>query len=252
MPEPPLAEATLPESIADQMRRDILRGKLKPGQPVKERDTAAELGVSRTPMREAIRILAQEGLIDLRPSRSPIIANPTLKQVTDNIQVLVALEELSGRLAVEQATEADIDAIRRINAHMAETYDDGDYVHRFEVDMEFHRAIARASHNAALIETHESYLARMWRARFLSARTRENRDRVLTQHGNILRGLETRDADLVAQGIRAHLVHLLDSILGAFSNDADARPAQDPADKARGGGRHRNKKPASGDQPAQG
>jgi len=235
MPASVVAEATLPESIADQMRRDILRGRLKPGQPVKERDTAAEMGVSRTPMREAIRILAQEGLIDLRPARSPIIANPTLKQVTDSIQVMVALEELSGRLAVDHATDADIDSIRKINTHMAETYDEGDYVHRFEVDMEFHRAIARASHNDALIGTHEAYLARMWRARFLSARTRENRDRVLTQHGNILRGLETRNADLVAQAIRAHLGHLMDSIVAAFENDADARPAQDPADKVRVG-----------------
>jgi GntR family transcriptional regulator, rspAB operon transcriptional repressor len=230
MPDQSRPEPTLPEQLANQIRRDILRGKLKPGHPVKERDNASELGVSRTPMREALRILAKEGLIELRPARSPIVANPTLKQVTDCIQVLVSLEELSGRLALEHATPADIAEIRRWHERMSEIYDSADDVARFEVDMEFHRAIARASHNMALQETHNAYLARMWRARFLSARTRANRDRVLGQHGDILRGLETRDADLVGRSIRSHLDHLLASILAAFANDQDARPAEDPAD----------------------
>jgi GntR family transcriptional regulator, rspAB operon transcriptional repressor len=227
-----IQETLLPEQIANHLRRAILRGQIKPGQPIKERDTAAELGVSRMPAREAIRILAQEGLVELRPARSPIVANPTLKEVMDCIEVLVSLEELSGRLAVEHATAADIEEIRAIHERMSDSYDDADYVERFEVDMEFHRAIARASHNGPLTETHNAYLARMWRARFLSARTRRNRDRVLGQHGDILRGLETRDTELLVRSIRAHLGHLKDSILAAFANDHDARPAQDPTDMA--------------------
>ena len=229
MSSAPVPETLLPEQIANHLRRAILRGQIKPGQPIKERDTAAELGVSRMPAREAIRILAQEGLVELRPARSPVVANPTLKEVMDCIEVLVALEELSGRLAVTHATSEDLVAIREIHARMSESYDEADYVGRFEVDMEFHRAIARASHNGPLTDTHEAYLARMWRARFLSARTRRNRDRVLGQHGDILRGLETRDSTLVVQAIRAHLGHLKDSILTAFANDQDARPAEEPA-----------------------
>ncbi|MEQ9673915.1 MAG: winged helix-turn-helix domain-containing protein, partial [Roseovarius indicus] len=69
-----MAEGILAEQIANQLRRDILRGKLAPGASIKERDNAAEMGVSRTPMREAIRILAQDGLVILRPARSPIVA----------------------------------------------------------------------------------------------------------------------------------------------------------------------------------
>ena len=226
-------EISLPEQIANHLRRAILRGTIRPGQPIKERDTAAELGVSRMPAREAIRILAQEGLIELRPARSPVVANPTLKEVMDCIEVLVSLEELSGRLAVDHATDEDIAGIRAINARMTDGYDDADYIERFEVDMEFHRAIARASHNGPLTETHNAYLARMWRARFLSARTRRNRDRVLGQHGDIIRGLETRDSALVVRAIRAHLEHLKASILAAFANDQDARPAEEPAEPAR-------------------
>lgn len=233
MPPDAPHETLLPEQIANHLRRAILRGQMKPGQSIKERDTAADLGVSRMPAREAIRILAQEGLVELRPARSPVVANLTLKEVMDCIEILVALEELSGRLAVLHATEGDIAEIRAIHTRMAETYESADYVERFEVDMEFHRAIARASHNGPLTETHNAYLARMWRARFLSARTRKNRDRVLGQHGDILHGLETRDADLVVGAIRAHLGQLKDSIQAAFANDSDARPSEDPSDMAK-------------------
>lgn len=224
-----MADENLAKDIANQLRRSILRGHLLPGQCIKERDNAAEMGVSRTPMREAIRILAQEGLINLRPARSPVVANPTVKEVTDAITVIVALEQLSGELAVQNATEADIAEIRHWHEVMATNYDSFDHVERFESDMEFHRAIARASHNAALAETHGAYLARMWRARFLSARTRRNRDRVIGEHGEILAGLEARDTARVAQAIRTHLGQLLTSILEAFEGrDADARPSEDP------------------------
>ena len=225
-----MVDDTLPDQIANHLRREILRGTLKPGAPIKERDNATELGVSRTPMREAIRILAKEGLVELRPARSPVVASPTLKEVTDAITVLVALEELSGKLAVVHATEAEIDTIRAIHERMRDGYDRFDHVERFEVDMEFHTAIAAASHNDALAETHGAYLRRMWRARFLSARTRRNRERVVGQHGDIVHGLETRDADLVARAIHAHLGHLLDSITAAFAgHPEDARPAEETA-----------------------
>lgn len=223
-------DVTLAEQIAYQLRRDILRGRLPPGAQIKERDNAAELGVSRTPMREAIRILAKEGLLELRPARSPVVANPTLKEVEDAITVLVALEELSGRLAVQHASDAEIAEIREINRRMIAGFDSMDMIDRFEIDMEFHVAIAQASHNEALAHTHSSYLARMWRARFLSARTRHNRQRVLDQHSSVLAGLESRDADGTALAIRVHLENLLRDILDSFRDlQGEAHPAVDLA-----------------------
>ena len=104
----PLTEASLPEQIAAQLRRDILSGKFPPGSPMKERDNAAEMGVSRTPMREAIRILAKEGLVVLRPARSPIVAQLTLKQISDNIEVLTALELLAADLACQNGSDSQV------------------------------------------------------------------------------------------------------------------------------------------------
>jgi GntR family transcriptional regulator, rspAB operon transcriptional repressor len=207
-----MADQNLAEDIASQLRRDILRGKLLPGDPIKERDNAAEVGVSRTPMREAIRILAKERLVVLRPSRSPIVAQPSFKEIADQVMVLLALEKLSAELACENANDADIAEIRAVNDRMALVYDTADTLDLFEIDMEFHTAIAKASHNEALAETHRAYLARLWRARYLAARQRRNRERVMKHHNAILDGLAARNVEAVRAAIDVHLGQLAEDI----------------------------------------
>ena len=207
-----MTDQILAEQLAAQLRREILRGKFPPGASIKERDNAAELGVSRTPMREAIRILAKEGLLVLRPSRSPIVAQPTFKQVSDAVDVLLALEYLSVEQACINATEEDLAEIHRIEADFAEKYDSLDPLDLFEIDMAFHKAIVKASHNDALLETYNSYLERLWRARYLSAIQKRNRDRAVSQHTAILNALETRDVKAAKAAIELHLGKLAEHI----------------------------------------
>lgn len=215
----PFAPASLPEQIAAQLRRDILAGKHAPGATIKERDNAADMGVSRTPMREAIRILAQEGLVVLRPARSPIVAQPTFKQVSDNLEVLTALELLSADLACQTGTDDQIKAIVDAQYQFAAEYDSREPVDVFELDMQVHLAIAQASNNDVLIETHRSMLARLWRARYLSARRQDSRARVMRQHTLIIDGLVKRDADLVRLSLSDHLEHLLVNVRDYFESD---------------------------------
>ena len=211
-----MAEPILAEQIANHLRRDILRGKLPPGSSIKERDNAAELGVSRTPMREAIRILAKEGLVRLRPSRSPIVAQPSFKEVGDQAHVLIALEKLSAELACREATEEDLKRIAEIVQYMADHFADADALDMFEVDMSFHTAIAEASHNNALAETHRTFLQRLWRARYLAAVQRRNRERVVNDHTRILDALNARDPEAARAAIDNHLWHLADDIRSAI------------------------------------
>jgi GntR family transcriptional regulator, rspAB operon transcriptional repressor len=219
------AKDTLPEQIAAQLRRDILNGKFAPGSTLKERDNALDMGVSRTPMREAIRILANEGLVVLRPARSPIVAEPSFKQIADNIEVLTALELLSADLACQNASDAQIAHIVALHDRFSRLYDSLDRVELFELDMGFHIAIAQASNNAVLAETHRAILARMWRARFLSARRKTSRGRVLTQHTLITDGLRKRDSDMVRINLQDHLEHLLVNVRDYFE-DADTGAAE--------------------------
>ena len=215
-----MTSKTLPEVIADRLRRDILAGRLAPGAPIKEREHAQELDVSRTPLREAVRILAKEGLVILRPARSPLVADPSLREITDWVDVLRALELLSGELACQRAEPEDLTRIRALHEDMAARYDQLDTLDLFEIDMAFHTAIVQAAHNESLQTTHKAYLERMWRARYLSASQRRSRDRVLRQHGGIIDGLETRDPERVDREIRAHLEALLDNIRHKYEAEA--------------------------------
>ncbi|APX25137.1 MAG: GntR family transcriptional regulator [Rhodobacteraceae bacterium] len=214
-------QETLAEQIAARLRRSILRGTLPPGAPIKERDSAATMGVSRTPMREAIRILAKEGLVVLRPARSPVVASPTIREIRDQVVVLEALEKLSAQLACSQATQDELDAIAAQHREVAENYDRLDALDAFELDMAFHRQIALASHNPALAETHGAYLARLWRARYLPARMRRNRDRVVGHHERLTRALLARDTEAVTAAVEAHLGSMADDIAEALAAEAE-------------------------------
>lgn len=203
---------SLAERIAASLRRDILRGKMKPGSPIKERDNAAELGVSRTPMREAIRILAKEGLVELRPARSPIVAQPGFKEVEDQAAVLIALEKLSVELACVHATDEDLTRIQDLVQQMSDTFDHTDPLDMFELDMQFHSAIAQASHNQPLVNTHRQYLQKLWRARYIAASQRRNRERVVCQHSDIVTALRKRDPKSALEAIDMHLHHLAEDV----------------------------------------
>lgn len=200
-----MTDETLAETIAYELRREILRGTLPPGTSIKERDNAEKQGVSRTPMREAIRILAKEGLVQLRPLRSPVVADPSLREITDQFRVLHAIELLSGELACAEASEAEIAGINRLKEQIEAIYGAADPLDVFELDMQFHAAIVAASHNAALAETHGAYMGRLWRARYLSARRRQARERVLRQHAAIYDSLASRDIPRIKVEIGAHL-----------------------------------------------
>ncbi|MGP6088002.1 GntR family transcriptional regulator [Antarctobacter jejuensis] len=239
-----MPDSTLPEQIATRLRRDILRGVLAPGTAVKERDHAAEMGVSRTPLREAIRMLAKEGLVQLRPARSPIVSRPSFEQVAFNIEVMSALEVLSARLTCARATDAQIDEIAAVAERMERDYDTLDMLDVFEIDMSFHRAIAEAAGNPVLAEMHQSLLARLWRARYLSASRKRSRDRVLRQHAEIVAGLRARDPERVAEHVQLHLDHLLVNVADFFESedaggglDSGPEPGTDtPQDTAAAGG----------------
>lgn len=226
-----MADATLANAIAYELRREILRGNLPPGAPIKERDNAERQGVSRTPMREAIRILAKEGLVQLRPLRSPVVADPSLAEIIEQVQVLHALEMLSGELACRNASDAEIAAIIAMKDRIEAIYGQADTLDLFELDMQFHCAIVAASHNTVLAETHGAFMARLWRARYLSARRKTTRDRVLRQHNAICEALRRRDVAAVKDQIGQHLAALVENIEDHFREEsriADAAGATEP------------------------
>lgn len=216
-----MTDKALPDQIADKLRRDILKGVLAPGQQIKERDHATDLDVSRTPMREAIRILAKEGLVLLRPSRSPIVADPSYEEISDVIEVLTALELRCGTLACKHATDDDIARIQAMQDHMDDCQGKIDRIDFFELDMQFHMAIAEASKNAVLAETHSAFVRRLWRARYLSATRKDSSARVKRQHHDIMQAFSERDVYRMCASIGIHLDALLDNVKDKYASETE-------------------------------
>jgi len=161
--------------------------------------------VSRTPLRESLRILAAEGLVDVAPNRPPTVANPSIVELDSLLKVQGALEALAGELACKQANDDEIDQIREIEATMRATSDTSEPLEFFQQDMKFHSLIVAASRNEPLIATHRNYNSRLWRARFISSRQRVNRPGTLQQHLSIVRALESRDGPACAEALKMHL-----------------------------------------------
>ena len=197
---------------ADQLRDFILVGKLAPGVPVPERDLAEALGISRTPLKEALRMLENEGLVTYGPTRRPRVADPSIDELSENLLVLGALEALAGRLASKLVTGEELAAIAALEKRMREAGEETDPLEFFGWDMRFHQAIVSASRNRPLMKTHRQYNARLWRARFLSSRNRARRERTLEEHRGILMALSGRMAESCARRLHRHLETAIDNI----------------------------------------
>lgn len=198
--------ATLTDAIADKLREFILLEKLPPGAAISERDVSTALGVSRTPLRGALALLEREGLVEYTVSRRPRVADPSIGEIADNLAVMGAIEALGGELACARAGDADIARAAELDRKMREGAGRLDPVELFRADMRFHETIVAAGGNGALIETHRQYIARLWRARFISSRRRSGREQTMREHAAILEALRRRDAAETAQAMRDHMV----------------------------------------------
>ncbi|WP_299632272.1 GntR family transcriptional regulator [uncultured Roseobacter sp.] len=196
---------SLAMEAADNLREFIMLGRLAPGMPVRERDLAEAFGISRTPLKEALRILEAEGLIVYGPTRRPRVADPSLDEINDWLRVQGALEALAGELACAEATDAQLARIAEINTSIKEARDTDGQLEAFRMDMRFHEAIVAASGNEALAETHATYNARLWRVRFLSSQRVASREATRNEHLEIVEALTARDATAARKALKNHL-----------------------------------------------
>jgi DNA-binding GntR family transcriptional regulator len=201
----PIARRSLHLEVADRLREMIERGELMPASKLIEKDLCLSFGVSRTPMREAIRALAAEGLVVLTPNRGASVATITEAQILDSFRVIGALEGLAGELAAPRITDAQLDTIRAMHSAMLECRTAGDldgyYIHNRQI----HDAIFDIADNAPLKETRRIIFTRIINLRFI-ARIAEDEWQVATrEHEEMIVALEARDGPQLGAILRRHL-----------------------------------------------
>ena len=219
--------SNLADNAAELLRGMILLEKFPPGMPLPERDISAALGISRTPLREAIRLLANEGLIEYSASRRPRVADPTIDEIADYLRVQGALEGLAGELACAKATDRELNQIESMNNEMFAMMGKEESLESFKRDMAIHTAIVAAGHNQPLMETHATYNARLWRARFISSQRKISRDKTIREHQTIVDALLERDPRKASRALKTHLTTAISNISLAMKE----REAEKEADR---------------------
>jgi DNA-binding GntR family transcriptional regulator len=201
----PIARRSLHDEVVTRVRDMIIEGALPPGSRVNETQLGQTLGVSRTPLREALKFLASEGLIELVAARGAIVRQFTPKDVRDMLDVLAVLEAFAARLACRVASDADIVEVRRIHDEMLGRYAERDRLAYFKLNQQIHSAFLRLSGNAALESAHAAIQSRLKRIRFIGNQEPEKWAEAMREHDQMIRALEARDGDALARVVNLHM-----------------------------------------------
>lgn len=206
----------LHETVVDQLRDLIVQGELAPETKLNERVLAERLGTSRTPLREAIKFLASEGLVELLPNRGAVVAPLKPEKMQEVFVVLGALEALAGDLACRNAADADIADIRALHYHMLAHHARGELAQYFRYNQQIHQRIIDCAGNATLAQSWRAMNAHVKRARYLANLSGERWDKAVKEHEEMIEALTRRDGAKLQMLLRDHLANKLVMVMEAL------------------------------------
>lgn len=211
-PNVSLRRRSLHQDLADQVRELIVSCKLQPGTKVPEKELCDMFDVSRTPLREALKVLATEHLVVLEPNRGAWISKITVEDLEEVFPVMGALESLSGELACAKITDDEITHIRMLHDTMLHHFRDRHLAGYFEANQSIHEAILAAARSATLTNHYRGLATRVRRARFVANMTEARWRQATDEHEEIMRCLEARDGPQLARLLRQHLQNKLETV----------------------------------------
>ncbi|MQA92244.1 MAG: FCD domain-containing protein [Gemmatimonas sp.] len=213
-PWPTITTQTLSDQVYTAIRKRILDGEIGPGQFVREHELSEAMGVSRTPVREALGRLASEGFLERIPHRGFRVPQEALSRVIECYPVVSALELLAARLAFPQVTQKDLEELRRINAALREATEKGEVDAAIDLDNKFHRLIADRSGNQLLTEMLESMRTSIRRLETWYYSYRHHTEKSILEHEALIKALETGELRLAMSIFERNMASTLSILLG--------------------------------------
>ena len=213
-----ISRSTLPEAAAERLRTLIVEGELAPGTKLNERELSERLGVSRTPLREAFRMLAAEGLLVQLPNRGVQVALLSADDVRDAFEVMAALEGLAGELAVARVTDAEVEGFRALQAEMEAAHAAHDLPAYYRVNREVHDRLNAIAANPVLAGTYRALNARLHALRFRSNLNQAKWDRAVAEHRSMIAALAARDGAALRDLLVRHLRAKQQAVLASMEN----------------------------------
>ena len=195
----------LRDVVFNTLRQAILRGELKPGERLMEIQLANKLGVSRTPIREAIRKLELEGLVLMIPRKGAEVAEITEKSLKDVLEIRRALEDLAVRLACEKITKEELQELKKAGDDFKKVLKSQDITEVAEADVRFHDVIYVATDNPKLIQLLNNFREQMYRFRVEYLKKAEVRPQLLAEHDEIIKYITEGNKEEAARVVTRHI-----------------------------------------------
>ncbi len=209
----PIPAAALHQQVAQRLRQMLIEGAIAPGSKLNERELCAVLAVSRTPLREAIKMLAIEGLVALLPNRGAVAVQLTEDDVRHTFEVMAGLEAQSGELAARRVTDEEIAEIRALHYEMLAAWTRRDLPGYYRLNAQIHQAINAAAKNPVLVATYVQINARLHALRFRSNQDEAKWARAVADHERMVEALAARDPQAMREVLSQHLAAKLETVL---------------------------------------
>ena len=214
-----LTRQHLHDSVVEHLRHLIVEAILPAGTKLNERELCETLGISRTPLREALKVLAAEGLIEIAPNRGASVAKMSETEIWETFELMSALEALSGELACERISTVELAEIKALHYAMLSCKAQNDLSGYYSRNQEIHNRINAAARNAVLSQTYLSLNRRLQALRFKSNFHPDKWDRAADDHENMIKALEARDGKALATVLRKHLLDKRDAVLSVLAEN---------------------------------
>jgi len=217
---PSIPRPVLHEQVAGRLRQMLVEGQIPPGAKLNERELCELLHISRTPLREAIKMLAAEGLVELLPNRGSVAVRLDEEDVRHTFEVMAGLEALSGELAAQRITETELAEIQALHFEMLAAHARRDLSRYYQLNAAIHRGINAAAKNPVLTSTYTQVNARLQALRFRSNQDGEKWSRAVQEHESMIKALQARDGAALARVLMAHLNNKRDVVLEQLRQNA--------------------------------
>jgi DNA-binding GntR family transcriptional regulator len=208
----PIARRHLHDELLERLRDCIVIGELQPNTKVPEKELCERFGVSRTPLREALKVLAHEGLVILNHNRGATVSPLTLQDLDEAFPIYGRLEALAGELACERMTDAEIQDIRALHEEMVAHYQKRELKRHFEINERIHERIQIGARNQTLLQLLHNLSSRIRRARTYALAFERRLAVAVEEHDAIIAAIEARDGGTLSRLLHEHMDNTFNSI----------------------------------------
>lgn len=214
----PRSRSPLHEGVLARVRRDIILNRWQPGERLAEVSLCNEFGVSRTPLRDVLKILEMEGLVDLRPHAGAVVASMDSEDFADRFDVMSSLERLAAMRVAAGRPEATVKQIQRLHRSMARAAQGGKVAQYYKLNDEFHRTIVLGSGNATLSRLHETLMFHVSRVRNWANQHEPLVKAAFEHHSAIVRAIVDGNPEAAGTAMAEHLEQVAQTVLRALKN----------------------------------